>query len=188
MELKWVPKRRNVLTLMIDEEPIRDIHTSIFGRSPKITSLEDLASLELKGAKNCALRLLSLRAYLSTTLDRALKERLVSEETRTKVIAEMVALGYINDTAWIDQFIQIQMTKKTGPNAIYQKLRAKGLKEEVICAHLQISPDTQKEQIQSLLNTKFKSHNLDDYKEKQKVIASLLRKGFDYEQVREVLE
>jgi regulatory protein len=199
MEIKWVPKegRRNILTLIVDEDPFKDIHTTIFGRKPKITpckSLEDLEnlllSLEYKGAKIYALKRLSLKNQPSIEMEKALKERLVSQKNRDKIIDELRSLGYLNDNEWIEGFIRNQTNKKIGPKAIYQKLKAKGLPDESIEHFLEnyVSPEKQQTQIQLLLQTRYKSRNLNDYHQKQKVIASLLRKGFDFEQVREVLE
>lgn len=198
MEIKWIPKegRRGILTLVVDEDPIRDIHTTIFGRAPtlpKCASLEELEAilhnLEYKAAKNYAIKRLSIKSQPSTEMDKALKERLVPENIREKIIEEFTNLGYINDEEWIEGFIRVQMIKKIGPKAIQQKLQAKGISSESISHLLEkyTSPQTQQEQIQQLLNTRYKSRDLTDYKQKQKVIASLLRKGFDYEVVRNTI-
>ncbi len=194
MEIKWIPKegRRGILTLLIDEDPIRDIHTSIFGRNPEFPKYSTLAevetylqTLEYKGAKNYALKRLSIKSQPSTEMEKALKERLVSEEIRNKIIDEFTQLGYLNDEEWIERFIRLQTIKRQGPKAIFQKLKAKGLSDDSITALLEqhATPELQQAQLLYLLKSKYKSRDLTDYKQKQKVIASLLRKGFDFEQI-----
>lgn len=199
MEVKWVPKegRRNILTLVVDGDPIRDVHVTIFGRYPKLpssTTLEELEtfihSIEYKGAKNYAIKRLSLKNQPSTEMDKALKERLVSQNNRDKIIEEFSKLGYLNDEEWITGFVRSQTNKQIGPKTIYQKLKAKGLPDESIAQILEnnTSPEKQLTQIHHLLKTKYKTRDITDYKQKQKVIASLIRKGFDFEQVRQVLD
>lgn len=198
MEIKWIPKegRRDILTLTVDEDSIRDVHTAILGRNPKIPScacideLETiLNTLEYKGAKNYAIKRLSIKSQPTTEMDKALKERLVPENIREKIINEFTQFGYINDEEWIDGFIRVQLIKKMGPKAIYQKLKVKGIPNELITQFLEkhSSSETQQAQIKQLLSTRYKSCDLTDYKQKQKVIASLLRKGFDFEAVRNTL-
>jgi regulatory protein len=198
MEIKWIRKegRRDILTLLVDEDPIRDVHAAILGKNPSIPPCASLDELEtilntllFKGAKNYAIKRLSIKNQPTNEMDKALKERLVPESIREKIIDEFVSLGYINDEDWINGFIRVQLIKKIGPKAIFQKLISKGISSELISEYLEkhSSPETQQQQIKQLLNTRYKSRDLSDHKQKQKVIASLLRKGFDYEAVRHSL-
>ena len=199
MEIKWIPKegRRGVFSLIVDEDPFRDIHASIFGRSPELSKCRSLGELETlldvleyKGAKNYALKRLSIKSQPSTEMEKALKERLVSEKNRSRVIEEFVSLGYLNDNEWIERFIRLQTLKKQGPKTIFQKLKAKGLNDDQIIPILEdhTSPESQQEQITALLNGKYKSRDTTDYNQKQKVIASLLRKGFEFEQILKAID
>lgn len=187
MKIECRPKegRREILTLWIDEEPWREIHTTIFGRRPRFENLDQFAPLEYKCAKNYALKRLSLKNQPSTELRKALLERLVSTETTQKIVDEMIQYGYINDHDWISSFIRVQKAKKMGPRAIEQKLRMKGIPVDQITYAMQEhdSSLSQKERIIDLLNTRYKNRNLSDYKEKQKVIASLVRKGYDLDDI-----
>lgn len=198
MEIKCIPKegRRGVFVIEVDGDPWREIHSAIFGKSPKFAPFDSFDAFEtyflnqeLKGARNCAIRRLSIKSLPSSELDKILKERFVTQTTREKIIQEFCNLGYIKDNEWIEGFIQQQVGKKVGPKVIAQKLRAKGISEEASSSIIEefSSSETHHSQIQYLLQTKYRSRDLSDYKEKQKVIASLIRKGFDYIIINSVL-
>lgn len=182
-------ERPSVLTITIDGAPWRDVHISIFGRNPTLPqgciSLEDFKEqfilIEQRQAKNYALRRLSMQAMLSTALIRSLKERLISSSTIQQVIQELVELEFLNDEEWSASFARTQKARKMGPRAIAQKLAFKGIKGEVLEQVLEESrdPEEQKQLVFELLKTRYARRNLSDYKEKQKVVASLVRRGFD---------
>src|SRR5207253_3042304 len=116
--------------------------------------------------------------------------RLVSKRTIEKLIADFQNAGYINDSEWIASFVRRYWASGTGPQAIVMKLRAKGIPQEAAESAISLvcTDDAQKGKIQRLLGTKYRNKNLSDFKEKQKVIASLIRKGFDYEEITQVLQ
>lgn len=184
------PERQSILTISCDGSPWRDIHTAVFGRRPLLPqgcgSLEDFSEqfsdFEYRQAKNYAIRRLSLQGMLSTALSRAMKERLISEKTVNQLILELTELGFLNDDEWAASFVRGQAGKKFGPRAIAQKLMNKGVKGEKLELALEKSwgPIEQKGLIIKLLKSRYSRRNLDDFKEKQKVIASLMRRGFDF--------
>lgn len=140
-----------------------------------------MTDLEYRLAKKYALRRLSAQSLPAAGLAKALKQRSVSEEIIERLIAEFCHLGYINDIEWIDSYVRGQQSRKKGPKAIAYKLAEKGIStqqaEEVLKRVSGI--EQQKEMIINLLSTRYKSKNLSDFKEKQKVIAALVRRGFD---------
>ena len=180
---------RSVLTIFLDNEPWRNIHTTIFGRRPLLPesclSEQEFRAqffvFEHRYAKNYALRRLSLQAMLSQALARSLKERLVSEKTIVLVLGELKALGLINDEEWTASFVRGLERKKMGPRAIAQKLASKGIKREGIELALEHSKGStdQEASVLALLGSRYAKKNLSDFREKQKVTASLMRRGFD---------
>jgi len=48
--------------------------------------------------------------------------------------------------------------------------------------------DQEKESVEKLLVGRYRSKNLKDFKEKQKVIQSLMRKGFSFESIKLVMD
>lgn len=191
------PTRSSILTIFWDGEPWREIHTSVFGRRPQLPQncqnfdefKTQFFEFEYRQAKNYCLRRLSLQAMLSTALTRALKDRLISEKTIQQVISELNDQGFLNDQEWSASFVRTQTSRKVGPRAIAQKLASKGIKGDVLDTALEKSwdCDTQKKLILSLLKSRYAKRNLNDFKEKQKVIASLVRKGFDFSIILEVI-
>lgn len=132
-------------------------------------------------AKRYALKRLASQSLLSDSLARSLKERLVSKSAIDAVIDELKSLGWLNDTLWTESFVRVQTSKKVGPRAIAQKLASKGVRGERLEAAMgeALGDEEQKQQILSLLKGKYKSRNLRDFKERQKVVAALIRRGFD---------
>jgi len=190
--------RRSVLTVFCSGEPWREIHTSIFGFKPELpknvpsqVEFEEIFNaLEYRQVKAYALRRLSKQAMPSKMLTRALKERLVFEQTIAKIIEEFTELGFLNDKEWSSSFVRVQSSKKMGPRAIAQKLAAKGIKGEALEEALEGSwePDHQKSLLLNLLNTRYANRNFSDFKEKNKVVAALMRKGFELPIILEVIE
>ncbi|MFQ5728770.1 MAG: regulatory protein RecX, partial [Waddliaceae bacterium] len=176
-------------------EPWKDIHRAIFGTKPKIDlATEDLdeqfLELEYSLVKKYVFKHLGIKNYSSFELRRILQGCLVSETTISKIIEQCRHLGYIDDNDWIDVFVRHQRERNFGPKSIKMKLRAKGVPEHLITGVLESADDSRSEQqrILHLLNTRYASRDLKQYKEKQKVIAALVRKGFDLDQIYQAIK
>lgn len=189
-----IPKERQkgMLTILVDHEPWKEVHTSIFGKNPVLSSCQDanqlnaqFKQLETAGAKRYAIRLLSLRSYPSTQLFQALRRRFVTEESAQDAVAWCLSQGFLSDDEWIQSFVRVQQARRVGPKRIVQKLCQKGISFER--AESAVQSCTQKESIAHLLKTRHVKANFNDHKDKQKVIASLLRKGFEFDAILEVI-
>lgn len=136
-------------------------------------------------AKRYALKRLSSQSLHSAQLRKILHEKQVSDDIINQIIVEFQRLGFLNDPEWIQSYIRGH-SKRHGPRSILAKLRLKGIAREEVeeTLHSMSDSDTQKESILNLLKTRYKSRDLSDYKEKQKVIASLMRKGFDFDAIQ----
>jgi len=196
LKLQKSETRKGVLTLLIDEDPWRDLHTSIYGKRPtlpKSISLEDFqeqfTQYEFQRAKVYVYNRLAARSMHSRELEKMLKERLVSSECIGRLLDECRSMGYLNDREWVENAIRTEMSRKKGPKAILQKLRMKGIAVEEIEAILSEmdSEEGQKERLRKLLETKYRNRDLEDYREREKVIGALVRKGYDFQIIREVL-
>lgn len=191
------PEKQSVLIVFCDGVPWRDLHVSIFGRKPSFPrchSIEEFTELftafEHSQVKNYALRRLSMQAMLSAALAKALKERLVPERVIEGVIKELIELRFLNDEEWTASFVRSQAARKMGPRAIAQKLFHKGVKGKELEKALEHSwgMDEQKSLIRGLLQKKYAKRNLEDYKERQKVVAALVRKGFEFSAILESIK
>lgn len=141
-------------------------------------------------AKRYAMRRLAAQHLLSDALARSLKERFVSSLAIEAVISALTDLGGLNDQAWTESFVRVQSSRKVGPRAIAQKLAAKGVRGERLREALGevLDEEGQKEQILQLLQGRFKARDLCDPRERQKVIAALVRRGFELSMVLSALE
>lgn len=145
---------------------------------------------EYRLARQYALRRLSAQSLPAAVLSKSLRQRQVSEETIDKVISELCQQGYINDHEWTQAFVRGQLSRKRGPREIMRRLSAKGISTEQADAALEavgINHEDQEKSISELLSTRYRNKNLKDFKERQKVVASLLRRGFDFEIVINLL-
>lgn len=191
MKVSFVKKkeRSSIWTILCDDQPWREVHGSIVGRHPiwsqKCETLDQLdaqfSAFEYQKAKLYAVKRLSLQAMLSTALVRSLKERLVSETTIHRIIEEFLNEGLLDDESWAQSFVRTQTARKVGPRAITQKLARKGLKREELQEVVQDAweSEDQKALVMQLLKSRYVRRNLSDYAERQKVVASLIRRGFD---------
>lgn len=199
MKIDYQPKeeRQEVFLILLDDEPWRDVHLAIFGRRPKwpktvesLTAWQELFNqLEYKAVKNYVLRRLSSQSYHSYQLKKLLKERLVQSATSERIIEECVNWGYINDQAWIESFMRSRL-RRSSLRSIIPKLQARGLPSSLIqeIAEQWKDPEQEVEAVRKLLQTKYRSKDLTQPKERQKVIASLLRKGYSFDVVRQALK
>lgn len=189
--------RYGVLNLYVDEELWREIHTAIFGRKPKLPmncqSLNELkeqfAILEYRAATVYVLKRLSMKPYLTAELEKRMEERLVSSETIQRVITECQRLGYLNDQEWLDSFVRRHLARNLGPMAILMKLRAKGISQTIAQQLLDKFDhgEGRKERIHHLLATRYRSRDLSDFHTREKVIASLIRKGFSFSDIKDAI-
>jgi regulatory protein len=195
IEVVSKPDQRDIRIIVVNGEPWKKIHVAIFGRLPSFSSTQTIEEweaafdqLEYKKAKNYVLRRLAAKSYHSHQLFKLLKERLVQSATSQRLIHECIEWGYLNDSAWLDSFIQSHL-KRSSQRAISAKLYAKGIPiEEVQNKLLEYNnPDVEKEGIKKLLATRYRSKDLTNYRERQAVIAGLIRKGYSFERIQEVV-
>lgn len=140
-------------------------------------------------AKQLAYASLSYRSYLSKDLLQKLLDKEVELEVAERVIIDCRALGYLDDEAWIQGFVKRQVDRRDGPQKIAAKLRNKGINlEEATDAFDQLcTEEVQLQQIQQLMETRYRQRDLTDPREKSKVIASLMRKGYHYRMISSFL-
>lgn len=186
--------------LSIDGDVWRTVHVSIFGKSPKFPEAsqqeieEKFAELERKGTKNFLLRRLAMKNYHSVELIEALEKRGVNKETSLLYINEFSHLGYLNDSAWVSSRIRLMRQQRFGFKAIAMKLRQKGLEEQEVLIAIQAvkeqegEEDNERASISRLLETKYRTRDLSNWKERQKVVQALIRKGFSFDDVFAVLK
>lgn len=138
-------------------------------------------------AKRRAYKRLAMRPYHSSEMRQFLAEKGASPSVIAQVVGELSRLGYLNDEEWVIGTIRSLTARKYGPKMIAYKLSLKGIQEEEFLPLLESSENLQQEQIEALLSSKYKNRDFSSYKERQKIIAALVRKGFDFSEIFKAL-
>jgi len=182
--------------IFIQGEKWCDVHRSVFGKHPSFSPVssweewqKNFNQVEYQRVKNYVIWRLSSQSYHSEQLSKLLKERLVQKETIIKILQDCQQWGYLNDEQWVQLFMKTHQSRYS-LRLILIKLRQKGLKPDTLeqIAQSWHQPKKELAAIQQLISKKYCSKNLKDFKERQKVVAALIRKGFQYDQVSQVLK
>ncbi len=177
--MKILNLKRNKLYL--EDDRVIDVSPDIIyemGLSRKEElSIEEYERVVYLAALSKSYFLLSRRDYTSKELERKLRIKFQEKEIIKKVISEIEGKGYIDDYSYAKSFIE---RSKDGRKKIEYDLRARGIKAEVVKEAFNDSGQNEVYKIKKLLS-KISS------KPHDKKINYLLRKGFDYESVKEAL-
>ncbi len=157
--------------------------------------LDEAVCLEIK--KKVVLKRAKLRAmHLLNDMDRTegqLRDKLkgngYTEDIIDEALAYVKSFGYVNDLQYAKRFIDYKKEKKS-KKEIYALLCNKGLSKDLIEEAFEESYDREdsKSAIEELIRKKKYCPETATDKEKQKIFAYLMRKGFSYEDVRQVIQ
>ena len=157
-------------------------HLAFLRRSADRSELESRwKEVEMKAAKEAALRLLALRSYSSCELSEKLLLRGLSSFAIEKALEECARLGYLDDQEEARRFVEKEMKRGYGSYLISLKLKRRGM--VVSSELLALMQKEQQKQIEHLLQTRFRKLSLKIPKERQKIAMALKRRGFDLESI-----
>jgi regulatory protein len=139
--------------------------------------------LSLKGR---ALRLLSQREHARAELVRKLSPHETSEGELAKVLDELQAKGFINETRVVESVVH-RRAPKLGAARVRQELLAKGLSPEDVAHAVQALQATEFERAREVWLRKFGAP-AEDAAGHAKQIRFLVSRGFAPEVVRRVLK
>lgn len=145
-----------------------------------------------KRAKLRAMNLLQSREYTRAQLRDKLRQGFYPEEVITQALDYVSSFHYIDDVRYAVDYITYHEGQKSRKR-IEQDLFVKGISPEVIARawiEWESRGGVQDEQaiIVQLLEKKQYSPATSDYKEKQKIFAFLMRKGFSAELIRKAMQ
>lgn len=143
----------------------------------------------LKRAKLRAMHLLNDMDRTEGQLRAKLKANHYTEDVIEEALAYVKSFGYINDLGYAKRFIESKKDKKS-KKELYVLLGNKGLAQSVIEEAFEECYETEdgKSAIKELMRKKGYSPEGATEKEKQKMYGYLMRKGFSYEDVRQVIQ
>lgn len=182
------PKRFNIF---VDKEffiGVNDTDLYDFGLKvgEEITpELEDAlnANSQLLNCERKAFNLLAYRDRTSFELGKRLKEAGFDKKEIDLTIEKLEVLGYINNEKFIRNYIESEKNKGSSAMKIRSSLQNMGVPYGESQAFIEeiYSEDDQTLAAKELLVKKSQTlKNMDNYTKKQKLIAYLSRKGFDF--------
>lgn len=135
-------------------------------------------------ANEKALTLLEYRSHSKKELTDKIS-RTMDREDAKKAAEKMAEIGLVNDRDYAERYAkELFERKKFGKNRVKQELKLKGIDGEIIEEVLALYEDFDtKEQIESILNSKY-SNYLTDEKVKRRAVAALQRRGFTFSDIR----
>ena len=143
----------------------------------------------LKRAKLRALHLLNDMDRTEGQLREKLKANQYTDDIIDETLKYVKSFGYVNDLNYTKRFIETKKEKKS-KKEIYAALCNKGLSKELIDEAMEETYDREdsRHAIAELLRKKKYCPETSTDKDKQKIFAFLMRKGFSYEDIRQVVQ
>lgn len=143
----------------------------------------------LKRAKLYAMHLLNDMDRTESQLCTKLKQKDYTDDIIKEAVAYVKSFGYINDAEYARRFVEGRKEKKSR-REIYALLSQKGLNKEEIEAALEEAYDQEDSfaAIKEILRKKRFDPETSDDAEKRRILGHLTRKGFRYEDIRQVIQ
>ena len=149
-----------------------------------------LQKLVIKRAKLRAMHLLTDMGRTESQLRTKLKQGGYTEEAAEAAIQYVKSFGYINDAEYTRSFIDSRKEKKS-KKELYAALIQKGVSPEIreqVFEETDYGEEDSRQAIEALMRKRNYHPETADAKEKQKMMGYLMRKGFSYQDVRNVLQ
>lgn len=156
------------------------------------TSYQEIMDVLLpKRCKLRAMNLLQKKDYTEKQLRDKLSEGLYPKEIMDDALHYVKAYHYLDDERYARDYITYHMTVRSR-NRIIQDLSGKGISKDIFMPiveelYVEEDSDVELEQIMKLLDKKHYNPEVADLKEKQKIMAFLMRKGFQISDIRNAM-
>ena len=145
--------------------------------------------------KRCKLRAMNLlqkKDYTEKQLRDKLSEGLYPTDIIDDAIHYVKAYHYLDDERYARDYITYHMPIRSR-NRIIQDLTGKGISKDIFMPiveelYMEEDSDIELEQIRKLLAKKHYDPEQADFKEKQKIMAFLMRKGFQMADIRRAMD
>ena len=144
--------------------------------------LQKISMVQYPRALNHSVSLLARRPYSKKELFSKLIRLRYTDDVANLVIYKLEKEKLLNDREFCDQWIRFRLSCHYGISLIRRELRIKGISDDMIIACLEhLNPDEELDNAVSLARKAWKrvGHNGNLFQSRRKVIASLLRKGYD---------
>jgi len=149
--------------------------------------LQVFALLETKLAKRTVVHVLAKKGYLSQELQKKLTAKGFSKAAIEHAIAFGQSGGFIDDEQELKRVIRSELRKGRGSQAILFKLKQKRVPEEQLHLLREEILKGEKQALEDWMRKRGISKDVSDRKQRQKLYAQLMRRGFSSEAIRSVL-
>ncbi len=144
-----------------------------------------------KRAKLRAMNLLQKKDYTEKQLRDKLNDGDYPQELVDKAIAYVKSFNYIDDEGYARDYISYHMSVRS-KNRIIQDLTNKGISKDIYQDILEElyedDSDAEIEQIKKLLIKKHYDPDTTEYEDKKKIMAFLLRKGYNSSDIKKAMD
>lgn len=141
----------------------------------------------LRKAKERALYLLDYKDYSYIQLYEKL-EATYPQDVCLEVLSKLVELGIVNDNRYAKNLAErLILVKKYGSYRAIKELKLKGIDDDLAQEVVSYYEDTELERLEGLINSKY-SRYLNDDKGINKVKNALVRLGYSYDLISQVLD
>ncbi len=170
---------------------LRDFGIKTEANISDATYKEIMEGVLYKRCKLRAMNLLQKKDYTENQLRNKLAEGLYPCELIDDSISYVKMYKYLDDERYARDYITYHMTTRS-KNRIMQDLIKKGISKEKILPILdeiysEDFGDVELEQVRALLEKKHYDPDIADFKEKQKIMAFLLRRGFQMSTIKKAM-
>lgn len=192
MKITQVFKRRGYLneirfddgTYILLDRKISEEYSLKEGTDVTEKQAEDLENLsDSMRCKNRAMYYLSCGDHSVKGLREKLLKAGFTEPFVSETLNRLKELDLLDDRAFCQRFAQRLREKNVSYKEIKEKAFLKGIPSGIVKEVLESMPDDETQSIKNLLETKY-AEKLYDEESAKKVIASLLRKGYKFSDIR----
>lgn len=127
------------------------------------------------------------RDYCSQEIVQKLQQKGHLLEKIASVVADLSAVGLINDDRYTENYIYARRNKGYGPKRIALELKARGITDEVIAQHLNIADNAWLDEVSNIWRKHFKGKKPQGFAERMKQMRYLQYRGFTTAQIEHVV-
>ncbi len=159
----------------------------VIGQEFSETQLKDLQqTATLDKAFDQALNLIMRRPRSRWEMETYLKNKKYSPEQIATVLQILEEKSYINDADFARRWIESRrLLKNSSKRKLMMELRQKRVSDGIITSALEGDDTNEKDVLRELID---KKRTQPRYQDKQKLMAYLSRQGFNYDDIKSVLE
>lgn len=132
------------------------------------------------------MNLLARREHTSAELVRKLRTKKFESADIEPVLAQLVQEGLLSESRFIESYIHHRQNRGIGPLRIRGELQMRGLTEEFIDHHLNITDNAWHIQIRQVWKKRFNSQQPADFKSRAQQMRFLQHRGFTIDQIESI--